>query len=346
MPQTPPSLSPQTWSPEPEDLTQGNARTVVFRMAGVMGIVVAIGIALLVAHWYTSRSTSVDFEEALASDASYSRTDGGGVSDALVDAGGAVLDVNSSVEGSTIFLNGDSVGVTPMQISLDEPGEQWVLITRGDQTLLDTTVQVEYGGVASVTARRRGEPSPRPVSVEPSVDTEAQRGAIRVTSAPAGAAVLLDGRRVGETPLTIDGLAAGQYALAVRRDGYESVARTVALRPGSRYEAALALRPASAPEPAAPPRPAPVRPTPAPAPVRPDPTPATGTVEVLVRPWGRIEIDGQVRQRESDVVYRTDLPVGTHRIRVSHPVLGSQERDVVVDRGVTYRIDVDLDGDG
>ena len=349
MPQTPPPLPPPSWTPEPADVAQGNARTVVFRMAGVMGVVVAVALALLGAHWYTSRASSSDFAEALEEAGISAQSNGGGVSGDGLGAGGAVLDVDAAVEGSTVFVNGDSVGVTPMQVVLDEPGEQWVLVARGGRTVLDTTVWVDYGEVASLVAGRRGEPAGASTTVEPSVTAtpEAQRGAIRVTSEPAGAAVLLDGRSVGETPLTIDGLSSGQYALAVRRSGYESVARTVAIRPGTRYEAALALQPVGAPEPAAP-RPAPPQPRPAPAPTppRPAPTAGTGTVEILVRPWGRIEVDGQVRQRESDVVYRTELPVGSHRIRVSHPVLGSQERDVIVNRGVTYRIDIDLDGDG
>ena len=346
MPQTPPSLPPPSWTPEPADLTQGNARAVVFRMAGVMAVVVAVALGLLGAHWYTSQSSSSDLDEALEEAGVSVQANGGGVSDDGASAGGAVLDVDAAVEGSTVFLNGDSVGVTPMQLTLDESGEQWVLVAQGGRTLLDTTLWVEYGEVTSLVADRRGEPAASPTTVE-TVTSEAQRGAIRVTSEPAGAAVLLDGRRVGETPVTIDGLSSGRYALAVRREGYEAVARTVAIRPGTRYEAALALQPVRAAEPA-PPRPAPPqpRPAPAPAPPPPDAAPATGTVEVLVRPWGRIEIDGQVRQRESDVVYRTELPVGSHRIRVSHPVLGSQERDVIVNRGVTYRVDIDLDGDG
>ena len=338
MPTTPPPLPPRAWTPEPADVAQGNARTVVYRMAAVMAAVVALALGLLGAHWYYTSQGDGDFAEALAEAEGSAPTENGG---AALDAGGAVLDVASEPAGATVFVNGDSVGVTPLQVPVAEPGEQWVLVAAGGQTVLDTTVQVAYGDVVALDAARRRAPAAR--DDEPAATVEVQRGAIRVTSAPSGAAVLLDGRSVGETPVTIDGLSPGRYSLAVRRSGYEAVARTVAIRPGTRYEADLALRAAAAPEP--PPRPAPP-PRAAPAPAPPRPEPGTGTVEVLVRPWGRIEIDGQVRQRESDVVYRTELPVGTHRVRVSHPVLGSQERTVEVSRGVTYRIDVDLGNDG
>lgn len=341
MPQTPPppprpwTPEPETWTPEPADVARGSARTAVVRMVAAMAVVVVVGLGLLVADWYTSRAPAADTDYEAAPP---SVSNGGGVSADEVGEGGAgeaVLEVDSAVEGASVFVNGDSVGTTPLRLSLPEPGPQRVLVARGERALLDTTVEVGYGRVTALAAGRRDEPGDAPRAA-----AEVQRGSIRVTSDPAGAAVLLDGRSVGQTPVTVDGLAPGQYALSVQRSGYEPATRRVTLRPGTRYEAALELRSTSPPAP----RPAPPQARPTPAPPRPDP--GTGTVEVLVRPWGRIEIDGQLRQRESDVVYRTQLPVGTHRIRVSHPTLGSQERDVVVNRGVTYRIDIDLGGSG
>ena len=71
----------------------------------------------------------------------------------------------------------------------------------------------------------------------------------------------------------------------------------------------------------------------------------TGTVEILVRPWGRISIDGTVRQRETDIVYRTTLSAGLHRIEVSHPQLGSDSRTVTVQPGGESRIEFDLAND-
>ncbi|MDT0631487.1 PEGA domain-containing protein [Rubrivirga sp. S365] len=328
---------PETWTPEPADVARGNARTVVFRMVAAMAVVVVLGVGLLVADWYTSRTPAADvgYEAAPPSVSNGGGVDGEDGAESGLNEGGAgeaVLEVDSAVEGASVFVNGDSVGTTPLRLSLSEPGPKRVLVARGARALLDTTVQVEYGRVAVFAAGRRDEPAGRPTAAE------AERGSIRVTSTPAGAAVLLDGRRVGQTPVTVDGLTPGEYALAVQQPGYEPATRRVTLRPGTRYETALELRSTSSPTSG----PAPPQARPTPAPPRPDP--GVGTVEILVRPWGRIEIDGQLRQRESDVVYRTELPTGTHRIRVSHPTLGSQERDVVVNRGVTYRVDIDLGG--
>ncbi len=57
--------------------------------------------------------------------------------------------------------------------------------------------------------------------------------------------------------------------------------------------------------------------------------PRSGTVTVLVRPFGTIYVDGVLRKENTDVKYDISLPVGRHVIRAYHPVLG--EREVTVD---------------
>lgn len=318
-------------------------------------LAVATGLALLTIHWYTTPSAADDLGGALAdveNDPSFTSAGGGTEFDE-----GAVLDVDAFTPGATIRVNGDSVGITPMRVRLLRTGEQWVVIQQGGETLLDTTVWVWANDVAELsggtplssgtTDQREAEVA---VRVPPTTSSAASNaGTIRVESAPAGAAVLLNGRRVGATPFTIESLAPGRYTLVVQRAGYETVRRRVTVRPGTRYEADLALR-ADAP-PVTPPEPPAAQEEPSPPP-RPEsdapvqlPAAATmGTVEVRVEPRGQIEINGRVRMLETDALYRTDLPPGTHRVRVSHPTLGSQERVVVVDRGVTYRLTFTLRG--
>jgi serine/threonine-protein kinase len=53
-----------------------------------------------------------------------------------------------------------------------------------------------------------------------------------VRTTPAGARVLVDGRDVGKTPLTIPNLARGAHTVRVMRDGYTSVDRRVSITTG------------------------------------------------------------------------------------------------------------------
>ena len=189
-------------------------------------------------------------------------------------------------------------------------------------------------GRPAAQAARRTEP-------RPAAPRAPSTGELRVTSSPSGADVQLDGRFVGVTPLAIDGLRRGQYAIAVRAPGYEIVTQPVVIQGGGVFEAAVQLQLAEAAPSTESPR---TRPAPAPSP-RSAPS-ETGTLEVLVRPWGRIVIDGATHQRETDVVYRTVLSAGEHRVTASHPELGSVTRTVTVAPGEALRVEFDLARDG
>ena len=86
----------------------------------------------------------------------------------------------------------------------------------------------------------------------------AEAGRLLIRSTPAGARVVLDGRDVGETPLTVRGVARGTHTVRVVRDGYLADQRRVivsAARPAPSLAIVLA-RPAAA-APSTSPRPAP-----------------------------------------------------------------------------------------
>lgn len=60
----------------------------------------------------------------------------------------------------------------------------------------------------------------------------AKEGSIYITSTPSGAAVKVDGKNKGETPLTIEKLSPGSHTVIVSHDGYESYTQTVTITAG------------------------------------------------------------------------------------------------------------------
>ena len=195
-------------------------------------------------------------------------------------------------------------------------------------------------------------------------------GALAVYSFPNGATVYLDANAVGTTPLELDAIAAGTYTLTLQADGYNPIDTVASVTPGERtslvvfhefaaetatLEPAELLDPMQEPPPiprvTRPPpprqterpvsRPPPVA-TPQPEPTSPPPALATGTLAVVVRPWGTIIVDGTTLARETDVQHATTLPIGEHRVRATHPMLGSREVTVTVRPGTTARVEIDL----
>ena len=153
-------------------------------------------------------------------------------------------------------------------------------------------------------------PAPRP---EPA----AARGQLVVRSNPSRANVTVNGRWRGRTPLTLDKLAFGNYAVRVVHDGYEVAREEVPLSaksPDRTLDVRLQRtgRAASAP-PAAKPRSS----TPARPPAAASSAPETYTGELFVdsRPQGaRVLLDGKVIGRTP--LRLAAVPIGSHVVRL------------------------------
>lgn len=127
---------------------------------------------------------------------------------------------------------------------------------------------------------------PRPSAPERTVP---ERGRLLVRSTPAGARVLLDGRDVGETPVTLSSVDFGTHVVRITHQGYVAAERRVRIRsaqPAQSIEVALAAtRPArgATPAPAAPER------------TSGSPAAKAGSLMVDSRPVGaRVFVDGQM----------------------------------------------------
>jgi serine/threonine-protein kinase len=110
--------------------------------------------------------------------------------------------------------------------------------------------------------------------------------------------------------------------------------------------------PTPARTPAATPSPAPaivLPPSPTPAPPKETPTPAPvaalgGLLQVAVRPWGEVSVDGAVVG--TTPLDRLPLAAGPHTVRIRHPAFEIVERRVVIRPGQTERLVVDLAAEG
>jgi len=112
------------------------------------------------------------------------------------------LEVDSSPNGATVEIDGQSVGTTAHTESLS-PVEQY-------------DVRVNKDGYQPVT---RASVSP-PASLD--VDLELIQESLSVDSTPEGATILLDGNQIGTTPWSGDRPVTESYDIRIEKDGYES----------------------------------------------------------------------------------------------------------------------------
>ena len=137
-------------------------------------------------------------------------------------------------------------------------------------------------------------------------------GSLQVVTDPAGATVLIDGQRVGITPLTVEALPAGVRGATLYRSGYDTVRTTVDVVAGADRTVRQTL------------------------------TPRPGRLRVLVQPWGSVYVNGALRQRNTDVWFETTLPAGAHEVTAVHPALGRVTRQIDLPPGGEQSVVIDL----
>lgn len=117
---------------------------------------------------------------------------------AMLTTGTLVLE--SVPPGSEVFVDGTSLGTAPLTADLPA-GPHTVEFRNGDDT---ETVEVE------VVARDR--------VIERLDWTAEPSGSLTIRSDPSGARVRVDGEERGQTPITLDGLTAGEHSVVLESD--------------------------------------------------------------------------------------------------------------------------------
>jgi hypothetical protein len=143
-----------------------------------------------------------------------------------------------------------------------------------------------------------------------------------IQSVPAGALVTVDGRRVGETPVSVP-VPFGRYEIQVARPGYIPNTQSVDVseRSPSRQVRVQLRRGAGAAIPAA---------------------AGTGMVDVDSRPRGaRVSIDGRVVG--ATPIRIPELPVGDHRVQLELADHKSVTATVSIIRGEVAKVQVTLE---
>lgn len=78
--------------------------------------------------------------------------------------------------------------------------------------------------------------------------TPASRGAVRAVSTPSGAMVMLDGKLVGKSPMTVRNVTPGSHSIEFRRQGHRPVTRPVQVKAGATVRVSATLPRAQEPQ--------------------------------------------------------------------------------------------------
>lgn len=127
------------------------------------------------------------------------------------------ISVSSSVDGASVYLDGELVGEAPVTRDDIPAGRHRVRVESAGHEPFETDVRVRAGKRAKVEA---------------TLDLLAP--SLRVDSDVPGATVFLDRNYVGTTPVDIKSVSPGEHELTVSADGFDMHAETVSVESGHR----------------------------------------------------------------------------------------------------------------
>ena len=115
-----------------------------------------------------------------------------------------VLDVSSTPPGAQVLLDGQAAGgPTPVRLPSVPPGKHRVAARLAGHRSWEQVIRVKAGRGYRLEA-----------------ELEELRGGLRVTSAPPGAKVTVDGKAAGVTPLALEGVTAGRRRVTLALAGH------------------------------------------------------------------------------------------------------------------------------
>ena len=159
-------------------------------------------------------------------------------------AGDGRLLVRSMPPGAAVIVNGQSRGTTPLALAELPYGPYEVEVTLAGYGSRREQIVLDAGDpIGSLNADLSADPTRPAAGVAPGPPPAAEVGigSILAETRPPGAAVWLDQRLVGETPVSIPDVPAGAHRIEFRLDGYRIWTTTVEVAPATQARVAASL---------------------------------------------------------------------------------------------------------
>jgi hypothetical protein len=166
------------------------------------------------------------------------------------DARTGRLLVRTMPAGAQVSIDGKDVGRTPATVRDLARGPHRVRVTRDGYAAQERRVVISASRPAqsvNIALARAPVPPARVAQGAPATSASASAaasrlpGALEVDSRPAGAKVYLDGTLIGNTPLSLPAVTAGEHAVRLEHDGYRNWSSSVRIVASERNRVTASL---------------------------------------------------------------------------------------------------------
>ena len=130
------------------------------------------------------------------------------------------ITVRTTPAGARVTIDGKDAGKSPLTVPNLPRGTHTVRVMRDGYTTIERRVVITPSQPASTLTLNlvRGAP-PAARAPEASESRSPQTASLTIESRPSGATVIIDGKRVGTTPLALPGVAVGTHAVRMEMAG-------------------------------------------------------------------------------------------------------------------------------
>lgn len=220
--------------------------------------------------------------------------------------GFGILKIDSRPSGATVILNGEVAGKTPYENN-EQPVADYQLIVRQNG-------YNDYNESFKIILNKRKTITKQLTLVTTSNDT--QFGKLKVSTKPSEASVYLNGDFVGSTPYSSNKVPIGTHRLVIKKKGFGDYSESINVELDKLTPLSVDLIPVGS---------------------------QMGKVEILVRPYGSIYIDDDLKVQDTNSPFSLELPAGKHKIKLVHPTLGSTPTmSITVTGEATQKLNYDL----
>ncbi len=196
------------------------------------------------------------------------------------------LKIDSNPVGAAVFLNGKAVGTTPY--------------FNNEQLVADYQLVLKQNGFQDYTESfkivKNKTKTINKTLTNISEASSDQFGNLRITTKPSEASVYLDGKFAGSTPFNSARTTVGRHNLVIKKKGFADYSEKIEIEVNKTTSLTAELIPSSG---------------------------SLGKVEILVRPYGSIYINDELKAQDTNSPYNAELPAGKYKIKLTHPTFGS-----------------------
>ncbi len=201
------------------------------------------------------------------------------------------LSVLSQPPTAAVFLNGDSIGQTPLMYYLLEPDQYSLNLVKKHHKSIDTTILLQDSSdLKLVFALQTSKKIEAPVKrvKRRKVRSTPIYASLFINSDPSNAEIWLNGKFKGNTPMQLSTIKPGNYQIMMKKNGYQSYQNQVKLNRGKNQPISLTL------------------------------VPLTGGLSVIKEPPSALVLlDGkEINNQEGARVDLKHIPIGEHRVDI------------------------------